>query len=222
METKEFKIRLFMYYDEKTCTRHFLDELPKEEYSKVKDLHCLHDWLALEDGDDLRARHRAVYHKLQYGFNNDDIALDVKFENGYIKVTLIAADSFDKLVTVMKDESSTIKPKLITRPLLDWVKISLNGQLSDGIGENPVGTYKSGDVEYELWLGDIVTDIEVDEDEIIDEDGTFFIGEPDSIETDQNVIESLYNIAYKKAIEELVDKYNKTDKKRLRNYKLHL
>jgi len=199
METKEFKIRLLIHV-EGNSSPNYVDELPSEKYANIDCLDCEFNWLKTYNSQcsEELFKYYELLSKIEEGYNDNDVSMNVKFENGYIHVTLTTPGKFDTPVTVLENEKT-----LITRTLFEWIKIAINGQLGDGIGEDAVAVYKDGEQKYDIWLTELITDEETD-----DHGRYFAIGKPLHIEQDSKVINALFNPELKNEYTNLFMKYH--------------
>ena len=170
MEIKTFKIRLsYFVYNPDSKINHdtiYIDET--DNFNKLYGIRFEWNWLNVaDDYSEENKEYYGNYNKLNYGYDDNDVYMEVEYKGGFCCIELLANTPLNKHVTVY----DSYRKQLITRTLFDWIKLSLNSHLSDGIGENPVAYY--GDRDNEVWLSDIITD------EPLDKTGCYFyVGEP--------------------------------------------
>ncbi len=105
-----------------------------------------YDWIDVcLDGD---------YYKKMLGFNNKDVLMDVVYSKGYYFVTLVSDKPFNTMVLNNQFCSSDGPWDKIT--LKEAVIRFLEGSLSNGIGENEIGSVTYQHEKCEVWLGDLI------------------------------------------------------------------
>lgn len=200
MEIKTFKIRLsYSVYNPDPKINHdtvYIDET--DDFTKLYGIGFEWNWLNVGDGYSGKDREsHENYYKLHYGYDDSDAYTEITYKDGFCCIELLANTPLNKHVTVYDSYGK----KLITRTLFDWIKISINGSLSDGVGENPVGYYN--DRDNEVWLSDIITD------EKLNETGNYFyIGDPIQVIDDPEEIKKIEYPDYKKCRDDIVNKHS--------------
>lgn len=203
MEIKTFKIRLsYSVYNPDSKINHdtiYIDET--DNFNKLYGIRFEWNWLNVaDDYSEENKEYYRNYNKLNYGYDDNDVYMEVEYKDGFCCIELLANTPLNKHVTVY----DSYRKQLITRTLFDWIKLSLNGHLSDGIGENPVAYY--GDRDNEVWLSDIITD------EPLDKTGCYFyVGEPIRVIDDP---EELKKIEYP----DYIKLWNDIEKKHIEYY----
>lgn len=135
------------YKYEDSCYITNIGELDLKQ-SDIDDLGGQYDWI---DDDDSGY---SEYFRTVYGFNNKDVLMEVVYEKGYYIVTLVSDKPFDTIVRNNRYRSSNGSWDEIT--LEEAIVRFINGCLSDGIGENPIGdVFYQGEI-CEVWLGDLI------------------------------------------------------------------
>lgn len=124
-----------------------LDKLAEVQEKDVY-LSCLWPWIVDEESGTFEKLHD----KVTQGFNSDDLLMEVTYHEGFVQVEILTDTPFETPVPVY---DSCLR-KVTIRPLIDWIKISIDGALSDGVGENSVGFYKHSYCE--LFLDSIISD----------------------------------------------------------------
>ena len=95
------------------------------------------------------------YDKEMAGFNNKDVQMEVVYEKGNYLVTLVSEMPFDTIVTYHRYYSRD--PDCIVRiTLKEAIMEFMDGCISDGIGENPIGCLTYQGEKCEVWLGDLI------------------------------------------------------------------
>ena len=162
MENLTFKIPLLMYSDTEfnpkykgTCLIRNMEDLNISEVKGIEKLsgqYCwIYDCYKWERKNDVAKFLK--YDKETYGFNIDDVIMEVKFNNGYYLVEIVTNKPLSSIVTY----NNGYKNGPTTRTSLKQAIISfLNGCLSDGIGENPIGSVTYNHTTHEVWLGDLI------------------------------------------------------------------
>lgn len=199
MEIKTFKIRLsYSVSNPDPKIKYdtiYIDET--NDFNKLYNRSFEWNWLNVAgDYSEPEKQYRENYNKLYHGYDDSDVTMDVTYKDGLCCVELLVSKPLDTPVTTYDSYRKT----LTTRTLFDWIKISLDGHLSDGVGENPVAYYDNRDNE--VWLSDIITD------EKLNEDGNYFyIGEPIRVINDPIEVEKIMlpDFAYRR--EQIVNKY---------------
>lgn len=165
MNTYEFKIRLKMYsYSDVDSDTMYVDELDETSQNLICDkLMGAYDWLDRTDGYTKGSEDYIWQQKLMSynGFTNEDVTMSAEFKNGKLNVALVT----DKNWNDMRDVNY-YGDKSFSMSLLDCVKNVINGQLSDGIGENELGSIVYKDEKYDIWLAEIECDDELEENRI--------------------------------------------------------
>lgn len=200
MEIKTFKIRLsYSVYNPDTKINHdeiYIDET--DNFDKLYGIGFVFNWLKVADDYyvGLQKQYRENYYKLYHGYDDSDVTMDVTYKDGLCCIELLVSKPLDTPVTTYNSYRKT----LTTRTLFDWIKISLNGKLSDGVGENPVAYYD--DPDNEVWLSDIITD------EKLDKNGEYFyIGEPIRVIDDPIEVEKIMLPDFDYRREQIKNKY---------------
>ena len=117
-----FKFRLIIWDD--NFKKIYLDELPNFKPHYITNSRCEYNWFEYSND------------RISRGFNKDGVFMQASFNNGFLVVSIISNDPLNKLVSVLKSDYTCDSPSIVTRPLIDWLKLFLNGQISDGVGEN--------------------------------------------------------------------------------------
>lgn len=86
-----------------------------------------------------------------YGFNQREVMMDVTLVDGYYLVEFVTEIPLDQMVTLTRDYEDFISIREMT--LKEAILEYLEGYLSDGIGENPIGRVSYNFTEHEVWLG---------------------------------------------------------------------
>lgn len=138
------------------CVVRKMEELNISEIGNINNLsgqYCwIHDYYEYEHNE--KIRNKMLQHdKYCDGFNIDDVIMDVTFKDGYYLIEVVTNEPLSTVVTYDKGYGiQSVK----TVTLKDAIITYLNGCLSDGVGENPIGYVTYNHTEHEVWLGELV------------------------------------------------------------------
>jgi hypothetical protein len=153
-----FKIPLIAWFDrdiaKPTLSNHYsthevnIEDLKFNDIN-IKDIENLdgqYDWI--------KAWRYREYDRKMGGFNSNDVLMSVTYDKGNYIVMLLSEKPFD---TIVKNnhyyslngpwEDITLKEAIIR---------FLEGCISDGIGENSIGTITYHNENAEIWLGNLI------------------------------------------------------------------
>lgn len=154
MDTLKFKIPLEVHFrhpvmvDDELVNRANMDEIDFQSISQqdIEKLDGQYDWIDTWRNSD--------YDKKMAGFNNKDVKMEVTYNNGNYMVTLVSDKSFTTIVR--NNRYYTSSPKDFKDiPLKEAVVNFIEGGISDGIGENPIGRITYQEESCDVWLGDL-------------------------------------------------------------------
>jgi hypothetical protein len=86
------------------------------------------------------------------GFDGSEVIMTATLKGFDYFIEVLSDKPFNAPVTFHKFGGD----KIVTMTLKEAVIFALEGQLSDGIGENEIGYIKYDGEEYSVWLGDLV------------------------------------------------------------------
>lgn len=86
-----------------------------------------------------------------YGFNQREVMMDVTLVDGYYLAEFVTEIPLNQVVTLTRDygDFTSVREMTLKEAILEY----LEGCLSDGIGENPIGRVSYNFTEHEVWLG---------------------------------------------------------------------
>lgn len=160
MEILTYKVPLLMYsnteIDPRTnsmCLVRKMADIDTSAVQGIDELFGVGSWL--QDYKDYSSNQEEIERMLRldkenYGFNSSEVIMDVKFSEGYYIIEFLSDLPFNTPVNRHNWFSSD------TVSLKEAIKSWFDGQLSDGIGENQIGTVSYGGTTHEVWLGDAI------------------------------------------------------------------
>ena len=154
MDVLKYKIPLIVYLDKPVIKNSYstydvnMDEIDFHSISKydIEKLDGQYDWIDAWMNRD--------YDKKMAGFNNEDVTMEVVYDNGYYFVTLVSEKPFDTIVKNNQYFSSDGPWEEVT--LKEAVIRFIEGCLSDGIGENEIGRITYQGHRCDVWLGNLI------------------------------------------------------------------
>lgn len=124
-----------------------LSELNPSEIRGMENLYdCQFNWLTLEDGVADECDKNCM------GFDGSEVTMSVTLKGYDYYLEIFSKKPFDTEVTFHKYGG----PEIVTMTLKEAVIFALEGQLSDGIGENELGYIEYDGKEYDVWLGGLI------------------------------------------------------------------
>ena len=123
-----------------------LSELNPSEIRGMDNLYdCQFNWLT-EDGV------ADEYDKDCMGFDGSEVIMTATLRGYDYFIEVLSDKPFNTPVTFHEFEGDEI----VTMTLKEAVILELEGQLSDGIGENELGYIEYQGEEYDVWFGDLI------------------------------------------------------------------
>lgn len=92
------------------------------------------------------------YDKEMAGFNSKDALMEVVYDKGNYMVTLVSEKPFSTIVVNHPYYSTDVRKITLKEAIVNF----LEGCLSDGIGENPIGHAMYQSELCEVWLGNLI------------------------------------------------------------------
>jgi hypothetical protein len=167
----EFEIRLSFTEDWKNQIEHYIDEMSEDE---------------------LKTLELFSYDFVDLGIL--DLQIKTEFVNKRVKVTVLSpSHRFDEVICL---KNSSRYYGYIPQTLLNFVKDDINGQLSDGVGENEQGHIKYKGEIYDVYFDELITE------EPTNENNCYFDIKYLCSKEERKELDELY-ILYKKASENL-------------------
>ena len=151
MEIIKFKLPLRII---KKITSEFGNEykdilLSELDYSKIHGIEnlddCQFNWLTYDGVASERE-------KFSHGFDGSEVIMTATLVGCDYILEILSVKPFDSMVTFHKYGGSEI----VTMTLKEAVIFALEGQLSDGIGENELGYIEYDGEEYDVWFDDLI------------------------------------------------------------------
>ena len=123
-----------------------LSELISSKIHGMEDLYdCQFNWIT-EDGE------ASDCDKYCHGFDGSEVIMTATLKDYEYILEVLSDKPFNTLVTFHKFGGSQV----VTMTLKEAVKWALEGQLSDGIGENEIGYIEYEGEKYDVWLGELI------------------------------------------------------------------
>lgn len=92
------------------------------------------------------------YDKEMAGFNSKDALMEVVYDKGNYMVTLVSEKPFSTIVVNHPYYSTDVRKITLKEAIVNF----LEGCISDGIGENPIGHVMYQSELCEVWLGNLI------------------------------------------------------------------
>lgn len=123
-----------------------LSELDSSKIVGMENLYdCRFNWIT-EDGVSNE------FDKKVQGFDGSEVIMVVTLVGYDYILEILSTKPFDSIVTFNLHGAGDI----VTMTLKEAVVSAIEGQLSDGIGENEIGYIQYDGSEYDVWLGDLI------------------------------------------------------------------
>lgn len=161
METLKFKIPLLMFSDtevdpnnKNSCLIRNMCDLNICEVNGVERLLGQYCWIRnYYKWDCGNVDEMLQYDKRCYGFNINDVIMEVTFDNGYYIIDLLSNLPLSTIVSYHNGYGEAFKKEVtLKEAIIDF----LDGCLSDGIGENPIGKVVYNHTTHDVWLGKLI------------------------------------------------------------------
>lgn len=157
MEVLMYKIPLFMYSNSEhdprsksTCLIRNMEDIDISQVHGIERLGGQYSWIFNYTeyySNPIEAEKMFAHDKKCYGFNYKEVIMDVIFnDSGYYIAEFLSIFPLDTMVTRGSDNVT----------LKEAIKDFLDGQLSDGVGENEIGVVSYNYTTYDVWLGDAI------------------------------------------------------------------
>lgn len=162
MEVLTYKIPLFMYsnseYDPRNksmCLIRNMEDIDVSQVHGIEKLGGQCSWISNYTeyySNPIEVEKMFARDKKYHGFNYKEVVMDVVFnDGGYYVAEFLSILPLDTMVTrdnyYDRSEAITLK---------EAIKDFLDGQLSDGVGENEIGIVSYNNTTHDVWLGDAI------------------------------------------------------------------
>ena len=125
-----------------------LSELDSSKIRGVEDLYdCQFNWIT-DNNDDKEDE----YCKFAHGFDSSEVIMTATLKDYDYILEILSDKPLNSSVTFNKFGG----PEIVTMTLKEAVVWALQGQLSDGIGENEIGYIEYEGEKYDVWFGDLI------------------------------------------------------------------
>lgn len=159
MNIIKFQIELLMYSDTEIdpncnhqCLIRKMSDVDISQVSGINTLSGQYCWIYDYDNNysdkkdiELGYKHDKEWH----GFNLKEVIMYTTFKDGHYIAEFATEMPLESIVTLKRYKDSDG----VKMTLKDAIKEFLDGNLSDGIGENPIGTVGYNFTTHEVWLG---------------------------------------------------------------------
>lgn len=158
MYTLKFKVPLIIYIESKESAygykNVYIHDLDLSEVHGLEKLYGQYNWITDDDKQYWKSD------KFCHGFDGSEVWMDVELKDGYYILEIVSEMPLNSNVTFHKYGSSD-NQDIVTMTLKEAIIFALNGQLSDGIGENEIGRITYQGKRYDVLLGEL---IEIDDE----------------------------------------------------------
>lgn len=138
-----------------SCLERFMPDLDISQIKGIEKLFGQYDWIRdWGNYDPETAKKYREIEKRDSGFNDEEVTMNVFFKDGYYIVHILSVLPLNTPVTW--DHGYHYPDCLRKGTLKDAIIDYLNGCLSDGIGENPIGTVWYNNTSHEVWLDKLI------------------------------------------------------------------
>ena len=158
MDFIKYKIPLIMYshteVDSKgNCLMRVMEDIDVSQVKGIEKLGVPDCWIFDYDKshcyDKKKVEEMYAFAKKSDGFNLREVVMDCYFKDGYYIAEFLTEKPLSTIVTYDKGYDTVNEVTL-----KEAIEAFLDGNLSDGIGENPVGVVSYNKTTHDVWLGE--------------------------------------------------------------------